>query len=118
MQFEQATQRRTFLDFWKEIMARREANGDVQRGYDRVRRLYEIGAQVRKRRLDLGLTQRDLASRSKVSVSTLSRLESGEALPRFESLDRLSEVLGTRLVIDLVSRRSAGNAPSESRAAS
>ena len=73
----------------------------MRRGYDKARRLHETGDLIRELRLAKGMTQRDLSHRARVSVSTLSRLESGESMPNFESLDRLSAALGATLAWEI-----------------
>jgi len=55
-------------------------------------------AVLREARIRLGLTQEEAARRLGVSVSTLSRWERGEHLPRSRPiLERIREVLGVDL---------------------
>jgi len=49
-----------------------------------------------------GLTQEDLASRMRTSVSAISRLESGFHVPSLETLRKLAAALGGRVMIDIV----------------
>src|SRR5580704_5809940 len=48
------------------------------------------------------LTQEDLASRMRTSVSAISRLESGFHIPSLETLRKLAAALGGRVKIDIV----------------
>lgn len=54
----------------------------------------ELAAQVKPRRLALGLTQEQLASQSSVSLRTLVSLENGASVPQAESLKSLAFILG------------------------
>lgn len=51
------------------------------------------------RRIRYGLTQEVLASRMGTSVPAISRLESGQHRPNVETLERLGEAFGERLVL-------------------
>jgi transcriptional regulator with XRE-family HTH domain len=51
------------------------------------------------RRIRYGLTQEGLAERMHTSVPAISRLESGQHRPNVETLERLGEAFGERLVL-------------------
>lgn len=53
-----------------------------------------IGDMFRSHRVDAELSQPELASRTKVGLSTISRLETGESVPRANNLAKLAVVLG------------------------
>ncbi len=59
--------------------------------------LDRIGPRLRAARQDRGWTLEDLATRARVSASTLSRLESGKRHPSLELLVPLTRLLGIRL---------------------
>lgn len=52
-----------------------------------------VGENIARRRKQLGMTQDDLAERLKISGSAMSRIESGQASPRFSRLEELAEIL-------------------------
>lgn len=52
-----------------------------------------VGENIARRRKLLGMTQDALAERLKISASALSRIESGQASPRFSRLEELGETL-------------------------
>jgi len=56
-----------------------------------------LGDRVQSLRIDLGLTLRDLADRSDVSVSMLSSVERGEKAPTVVVLDRIAAGLDVTL---------------------
>ncbi|GAA1796108.1 helix-turn-helix transcriptional regulator [Actinomadura chokoriensis] len=72
--------------------------------YQAARYAYELGKAVRERRLELGLTQVELARRSGMTQSQLSRLEAGGAEPTIRVLDRLARALDASLSVKLVPR--------------
>ena len=52
-----------------------------------------LGERVRTRRLEMGLSLRDLAAKVGLTASFLSQLERGQASPSLSSLRRLAETL-------------------------
>ncbi|ATY84501.1 XRE family transcriptional regulator [Kyrpidia spormannii] len=55
-----------------------------------------IGAMVLRRR-QLGLTQEQLAEKAGVKQSAIARLETGNAVPRLDTLIRIADALDLRL---------------------
>lgn len=54
----------------------------------------ELGKFIRQRRLKLDMSQEDVARKADLSVSTVSRIESGAiAQPRKDNLDQLAKAL-------------------------
>lgn len=53
----------------------------------------ELGRAVRRRREELGLSLRDVATRTSVSASTLSRIENGTGKPDADNIARLTSWL-------------------------
>jgi transcriptional regulator with XRE-family HTH domain len=52
-----------------------------------------ISARVKKRRAELGISLRDMASRCGLSFSTLSRIENGRFSPTYENAAKLAKAL-------------------------
>jgi len=75
----------------------------------------ELGHQVAraliKLRLELNLTQEELAKRAGVPQSVIARLESGRHLPSLRSLEKIARKLGLQVKLDLVPLHAAANAP-------
>jgi transcriptional regulator with XRE-family HTH domain len=65
-----------------------------------------LGDELRKARIAAGLTQEDLAFRSKLSRNYVSLLELNEKSPTFDTLTRLCQALGVRasVLIAIVER--------------
>lgn len=53
----------------------------------------ELGRAVRRRREELGLSLRDVATKTSVSASTLSRIENGTGKPDADNIARLTHWL-------------------------
>ena len=79
----------------------RRENNTVRAGYEAARRAFEIGQAVRTRRLQLGISQTELARRAGMTQSAVSRLESGGAVPTIVVLERLATALDADLVVAL-----------------
>ncbi len=62
-----------------------------------------IGETVKNRRKELGITQPHLAELAKVSTNTLYKLERGQGNPSLVVLNKLAEVLGMELVMNVKS---------------
>jgi y4mF family transcriptional regulator len=60
-----------------------------------------IGESVRNRRKELGITQPHLAELAKVSTNTLYKLERGLGNPSLDVLNKLAEVLGMELKLEV-----------------
>lgn len=56
-----------------------------------------LGGNLAQRRNELGLTQAQVAERLDVNTETISRFERGATLPSLQTLDRLANVLHTRM---------------------
>ena len=61
----------------------------------------ELGETIRNRRKELNITQPHLAELAKVSTNTLYKLERGQGNPSLEVLNKLAEVLGIELTIEV-----------------
>lgn len=62
----------------------------------------DIGTRVRELRVSRGLTQAELASRVGTRQPVIARLEAGQHVPMWRTLDRVAEALGVTVSVDLV----------------
>jgi transcriptional regulator with XRE-family HTH domain len=58
-----------------------------------------VGMRVVQLRMRAGISQEELARRVGTTKSAISRLESGRHRPNVETLQRIAEAVGARLVI-------------------
>jgi len=61
----------------------------------------QVGEIIKSRRKELGITQPDLAELAKVSINTLYKLERGQSNPSLDVLNKLAEVLGMELKLEV-----------------
>lgn len=80
--------------------ARRGTEG-YREGYAEARRAFLLGQAVRERRLELGLSQVELAARAGMTQPALSRLEAGGVVPTIPLLDRISAALDADLIVTI-----------------
>ena len=61
----------------------------------------DFGETIKNRRKELNITQPHLAELAKVSTNTLYKLERGQGNPSLDVLNKLTEVLGMELTIEV-----------------
>ncbi len=61
----------------------------------------ELGETIKTRRKELGITQPHLAELAKISTNTLYKLERGTGNPSLEILNKLIQVLGMQLKLEI-----------------
>lgn len=60
-----------------------------------------IGIQLKERRDNLKITQEQVADLAGVSINTLYKIERGQANPTLESLEKITDILGLELTLQL-----------------
>jgi HTH-type transcriptional regulator/antitoxin HipB len=73
----------------------------VRAGYEAAKLAYQLGQAVRSRRLELGMSQTELARGAGMTQSAVSRLEAGGTVPTIGVLERLASALSADLVVTL-----------------
>jgi predicted transcriptional regulator len=92
--------------------ARAEVKGPVERLRERIVAgdrgwfFAQIAERVAERRVERGLSQRELAELCSTTQSAIARLERGGRPPRIDTLLRIAEALQCDLVVELVPRSS------------
>ncbi len=61
----------------------------------------QIGEAIKNRRKELNITQPHLAELAKVSTNTLYKIERGQGNPSLEVLNKITEVLGMELILEV-----------------
>src|ERR1700685_2003839 len=87
--------------FYDELASARRGSPDYREGYAEAQRAYLIGQAVRERRLALGPSQVELASRAGMTQPALSRLEAGGVIPTIPLLERISIALNADLIVEI-----------------
>jgi ribosome-binding protein aMBF1 (putative translation factor) len=80
---------------------RRRAERSAEYGAEEARLapFEQVARMVIGRRIELGITQEQLAERMGTSSSTISRIESGQHVTSVTTLERLAGALGVKLVV-------------------
>jgi ribosome-binding protein aMBF1 (putative translation factor) len=86
---------------YEKAAAARRGSQEYREGYAETRRAFLIGQAVRERRLALGLSQVELATRAGMTQPALSRLEAGGVVPAIPLLERISAALDAELLVTL-----------------
>jgi ribosome-binding protein aMBF1 (putative translation factor) len=86
---------------YEDIATPRRDSQEYREGYAEARRAFLIGQAVRERRLALGLSQVELATRAGMTQPALSRLEAGGVVPTIPLLERISAALDADLIVEL-----------------
>ena len=86
---------------YEQIARRRRGSAEFREGYEEARRAFLIGQAVRERRLALGLSQTEVATRAGMTQPALSRLEAGGTVPTIPVLERIAAALGAELIVTL-----------------
>jgi y4mF family transcriptional regulator len=60
-----------------------------------------LGETIKNRRKELSITQPHLAELANVSTNTLYKIERGQGNPSLDVLNKLAEVLGMELTLDV-----------------
>ena len=61
----------------------------------------EIGKQIKERRKVLRITQPDLAEMAGISINTLYKIERGQANPTIQMVNKIAEILGMEIKIEV-----------------
>jgi ribosome-binding protein aMBF1 (putative translation factor) len=86
---------------YEDLAAQRRGSEEYRERHAEAHRAFLIGQAVRERRLGLGLSQTELASRAGMTQPALSRLEAGGIVPTIPLLERISTALDADLIVEL-----------------
>ncbi|MED9970663.1 MAG: helix-turn-helix transcriptional regulator [Ruminococcus sp.] len=89
---------RTFNELKQQLLQ----NEDVKKEYERLEPEYQVMRAIIKARQEQNLTQQELADRTGIDRSDISKLENGSANPSLRTLKRLADGLGMQLQINFV----------------
>lgn len=77
-------------------------NPDFKKEWESLELEYQIQAALMQARIDADMTQAELAKKSGVRQSNISRIESGAVLPRLDTLEALAKAMGKKLQISMI----------------
>lgn len=86
---------------WNQVREELLSDSETAKVYEELRPQYEVISQIIKARDAQGITQAELAERTGIRQSNISRLEGGNYNPSLEFLSRIARGLGMELHIEL-----------------
>lgn len=89
---------RTYTELKQQLLQ----NGEVREEYERLEPEYQVIRAIIAARQEQHLTQQELADRTGIDRSDISKLENGSANPSLRTLKRLADGLGMQLQINFV----------------
>ena len=87
----------SFSKFKKKVLL----DPEIKAEYERLGPEYEIISDIIRKRIETGMSQKQLATKMGTQQSALSHLESGNYNPSLAFLKRVASALGTTLHISL-----------------
>ena len=75
---------------------------EFKKEWDALELEYQIQAELIRARLECNMTQAELAEKSGIRQSNISRIENGNAIPRLDTLKALAVAMGKNLKISMI----------------
>ena len=75
---------------------------EFKKEWDSLELEFQVQAALMQARIDADMTQAELAEKSGVRQSNISRIESGAVLPRLDTLQALAKAMGKKLQISMI----------------
>ena len=85
-----------------EVLAKLRHNEEFRKAERQFKPYYEVVKAIFKRRIELGLTQKDLAEKANTHQSRISKIESAEHDIRLSTLIQIAEALKTEVSFQLI----------------
>lgn len=63
--------------------------------------MQKIGELIQQRRDHMRITQKQLADMADIGINTLYKIETGQANPTFESLQKITDILGMEITLQV-----------------
>lgn len=86
---------------FEKSLAKAMKNPEWKKGYDALELEFSIIEQVLRKRLEKGLTQKQLADKIGTKQSAIARLEGGNSNPSIAFLEKVSKALGGKLQVSI-----------------
>lgn len=75
---------------------------EFKKEWDALELEYQVQAELIRARLECNMTQAELAEKSGIRQSNISRIENGNAIPRLDTLKALASAMGKSLKISMI----------------
>lgn len=87
------------MEEWQDVKKELLKNKKVAREYEKLKPRYQLISELIRARIKRGLTQEEIAEKMHTKQSAIARIESGEANPTIEFLEKMTVAMGTELRI-------------------
>lgn len=87
---------RSWEDYKRHV---RSIDSDSKRDMEEIEALAEIVSSVIKKRMEMGISQRELAAECNIQQSSVARIESFKTTPKLDTLMKLMRPLGLKLQV-------------------
>ncbi len=88
-------------DYRKSLQKHME-DPEFKKEWDDLEIEYQVQAELIRARLESNMTQAELAQKSGIRQSNISRIENGNAVPRLDTLKVLAHAMGKSLKISMI----------------
>lgn len=88
------------MDDLQNYLKKQMENPEFRAEHEATRAEFEITRKLIEARLSLNMTQKELAERSGIRQSNISRIENGMCSPTIATLQSLAKGLGKKLFVD------------------
>ena len=75
---------------------------EFKKEWDDLELEYQVQAELIRARLECNMTQAELAEKSGIRQSNISRIENGNAIPRLDTIKALAVAMGKNLKISMI----------------
>jgi HTH-type transcriptional regulator/antitoxin HipB len=89
-------------DLKKYIEKRKNSDADFAKDFDSGYEEFKIGEMLKQARVEVGLTQEDLAQKLHTKKSAISRIENHAQDIKLSTLQNFAHILGKELRVELV----------------
>jgi HTH-type transcriptional regulator/antitoxin HipB len=86
-------------DLQKYIKKRKARDPEFAKGYEAGYEQFKIGVMLKQARLEVGMTQEELASRLNTKKTVISRIENHAEDIKLSTLENFAEAIGKRLTL-------------------
>lgn len=100
MLYRNCMKNKNYTQLKKELLKDKE----IKHNYERIGPEFAVIEMIIRKRIEKGLSQKDLAEKVDTKQSAISRLESGTYNPSISFLQKVSEALDAKLKISLIKK--------------
>ena len=87
---------------YRKSLQKNMANPKFKKEWEALELEYQVQAELIRARTETNMTQAELALKSGIRQSNISRIENGNSLPRLDTLEALARAMGKQLKISFV----------------